>query len=145
MHNPQARNLFRRLGLLWSFCLSLYTKTLLARSTQALYSIWSILGDQLTLTATMAQHLGLSKNNHKFGMFIFILYFTLFFVLSLQTRAHPHSPLTSPRRTKRRVRGYLFYTHESSSLSFFYLILHASNKVSLYFFIFLLRTISWQF
>ena len=90
----------------------------------------------------MAHHLGLSKNNHKFGMLTLILYFkikpfSIFFVLSLQTRANPYSPLTSPRRTKRRVRGYLFYTHESSfSLSFFDLILHASDKISLFFILF---------
>ena len=42
----------------------------------------------------------------------------------LQTKnicASPYSPLTSPRRTKRRVRGYLLYTHEISFfLSFYY-------------------------
>ena len=35
--------------------------------------------------------------------------------------ASPYSPLTSPRRTKRRVREYLLYTHEISFfLSFYY-------------------------
>ena len=78
----------------------------------------------------MAQRVGLPKKNNEFGkrlriliklQSIFVYFYILFvyftsigiFLFSLYNY-QPHSPLTSPRGTKRRVRGY-YFTHMNFS------------------------------
>ena len=84
------------------------------------------------LQRIMAQRVGLSKKNNEFGkrlriliklqsIFIYYILFVYFtsigiFLFSLYNY-QPHSPLTSPRGTKRRVRGY-YITHMNFSISF---------------------------
>ena len=87
---------------------------------------------QLYFQRIMAQRVGLPKKNNEFGkrsriliklqsiivhFYILFVYFTSIgiFLFSLYDY-QPHSPLTSPRGTKRRVRGY-YITHMNFSFS----------------------------